>query len=49
EMDARSASWDLRRAGFSMEAWDVERGGSDITRSGRDLQFEVRELLNKVQ
>lgn len=47
--EANWASWDIRRAGFSMEAWDVERESSAAEDSSRQAQSEAQRLLQQVQ
>ncbi len=49
ESEIRWASWDFRRIGFSMEAWDLERESSDASRNSRSLEREAQTLLGKVQ
>ncbi|MBI4677775.1 MAG: hypothetical protein HY748_09345 [Elusimicrobia bacterium] len=47
--EARWAEWDIRRAGFSMEAWDVSRYSGDAERDIRDAHRSADEILRKVQ
>jgi len=49
ESDVRMGVWDIRRAGFSMEAWDIEREVGDLQREIRDMEALGRRLLDKVQ
>jgi hypothetical protein len=47
--DARWVSQDIRRAGFSMEAWDVERESSSAENSTRQALYEAQRLLGQVR
>lgn len=49
ENDSRNAGWDLRRAGYNMEAWDVERESRDIASGAQNLEGASRALLEKVR
>lgn len=49
ESDARFASWDIRRAGYNMEAWDIERESGNANTSARGLRDSARALLQKVR
>ncbi len=49
EREARWAHWDIRRAGYTFEAMDIDRGTRDIARSARDIESEARRLLDKVR
>lgn len=49
ESEVRWASWDFRRIGFHMEAWDLERESSDASQNSRNLEREAQTLLGKVR
>jgi hypothetical protein len=40
---------DLRRAGYTFEAWDVERGTADGQRRASDLARTARILVEQVR
>lgn len=48
-IEARNASWDVRRAGFSMEAWDLERESGNAENDSRDLETYAQRILAKVR
>lgn len=47
--DARFGRFDLMRAGFSMEGWDLDRHSSDLDARSQDLESEADRLLAKVR
>lgn len=49
ESEGRWAGMDLRRAGYSFEAWDVERGTGDAGRLSQELARAARTLLEQVR
>ncbi|MBI5211434.1 MAG: hypothetical protein HY927_15785 [Elusimicrobia bacterium] len=46
--EARWARWDIDRAGYTFEAWDIERYASDSDREIRDAHRAADEILRKV-
>lgn len=49
QFDARFAIWDYRRAGFTFEAWDIERGATDMEMRSRDLGTLADDILAKAR
>lgn len=49
ELDTSSAVWDLRRAGFTFEAWDFERYTRDANASAERTADAAAELARRVK
>jgi hypothetical protein len=47
--DARFGRFDLMRAGFSMEGWDLDRYSSDLDARAQDLESVAAQILAKVR
>lgn len=49
ETEADRASWDIRRAGFSLEAWDIERESRNTSDSSRQIEAHAGRLVDAVR